>query len=143
VKLRPFANDLFKLEIRYERDLLAGTRSICGRHRSIHDFRDPSWHFLGSYSECSIRWTLDRHFLVGSRAIRLPENNATRQPNSFHLHDAELLLFGNNEFEPNNACQSLLASIEREEAFEFELKRTGDVQYIKRLATDRGGVLTT
>ena len=67
----------------------------------------------------------------------------TRQPNSFHLHDAELLPFGNNEFEPDDACQSLLARIEREEAFEFELKRTGDVQNIERSATDRGCVLTT
>ncbi len=67
----------------------------------------------------------------------------TRQANSFHLHDAELLPFGNNEFEPDNACQSLLACIEREEAFEFQLKRTGDVQNIERSATDRGCVLTT
>lgn len=55
----------------------------------------------------------------------------------------ELLRFRNNEFEPDNACQSLLSRIEREEAFEFELKRTGDVQNIERSATDRGCVLTT
>ena len=72
-----------------------------------------------------------------------PPPALTRQPNSFHLHDAELLLFGNNEFEPDNARQSLLASIEREETFEFELKRTGYVQNIERSATDRGCVLTT
>lgn len=72
-----------------------------------------------------------------------PPPALTRQLNSFRLHDAELLSFGNNEFEPDNARQSLLARIKREEAFEFELKRTGDVQYIERSATNRGGVLTT
>ncbi len=56
---------------------------------------------------------------------------------------AELLSFGSNEFEPNHACESLLARIEREEAFEFELERTGDVQNIERSATDSGCVLTT
>jgi hypothetical protein len=74
-------------------------------------------------------------------------NPAASSPNSsadfIHLHDVELLSFGNNEFEPDNACQSLLASIEREETFEFELERTGDVQNIESSATDHGCVLTT
>jgi hypothetical protein len=77
-------------------------------------------------------------FAVAARSRK--KSSAARRSLPF---DAELLPFGNNEFETDNACQSLLACIEREEAFEFQLQRTGDVQNIERSATDRGCVLTT
>ena len=73
---------------------------------------------------------------MGSSTARDPHLPTRTSAGPVHLHDAELLPCGNNEFEPDNACQPLLACIEREEAFEFELERTGDVQDIELSAAD-------
>ena len=92
------------------------------------------------------RFKLKRIEIRNERIERLGEKATRLFPKAtpFDLEVAFCLLpFGNNEFEPDSARQSLLASIEREETFEFELKRTGDVQNIERSATDRGCVLTT
>ena len=79
-----------------------------------------------------------------ARAGAWVSRNAHSRKKSSATRREFFLPFGNNELEPDNARpQSLLACIEREEAFEFQLKRTGDVQNIERSTTDRGCVLTT